>query len=299
MPGFELPADLVRDVQDDPDHGLERRAWLAGLPAVVDDLACRWELRLVPPFQPGAAASWVAPARTAAGDRVVLKVGWWHDEAAHEADGLRAWDGGGTARLLGSLVTGSTSALLLEACEPGTPLSLALPPSEQDIVVAGLLRRLWIEPPDGFPFRPLQEMCDRWAAEFERKYSAARDRGDRELDLGQARAGITLFRELPATAGDPVLLATDLHHGNVLAAAREPWLVIDPKPYAGDPAYDPLQHMLNFPGRLAADPAGFAQRMADLTGLDAGRLRLWLFARCVQESVGVPHLQAAAARLAP
>jgi hypothetical protein len=76
-----------------------------------DDLACRWSLRLGPPFQPGGAASWVAPARTAAGDRVVLKVGWWHDEAAHEADGLRAWDGAGTVRLLGSLVTGSTSAL--------------------------------------------------------------------------------------------------------------------------------------------------------------------------------------------
>jgi streptomycin 6-kinase len=299
MPGFELPDDLVRDISGDPVHGLERRAWLAGLPAVVDDLACRWELRVGPPFQPGGAASWVAPARTAAGDRVVLKVGWWHDEAAHEADGLRAWDGGGAVRLLGSLATGSTSALLLEACEPGTPLSLALPPGQQDIVVAGLLRRLWIEPPAGFPFRPLKEMCDRWSAEFERKYAAARERGGRELDPGLARAGIALFRELPGTAGDAVLLGTDLHHGNVLAAAREPWLVIDPKPYTGDPAYDPLQHMLNFPGRLAAGPAGFAERMAELAGLDAGRLRLWLFARCVQESVGVPHLQAAAAQLAP
>jgi streptomycin 6-kinase len=299
MPAFELPDDLVRDISGDPDHGLERRAWLAGLPAVVDDLACRWSLRLGPPFQPGGAASWVAPARTAAGDRVVLKVGWWHDEAAHEADGLRAWDGAGTVRLLGSLVTGNSSALLLEACDPGTPLARALPPDEQDLVVAGLLRRLWIDPPAGFPFRPLSEMCDRWAAEFERDYAEATDRGGREIDPGLARAGLALLRELPGTAGDAVLLATDLHHGNVLAAAREPWLVIDPKPYTGDPAYDPLQHMLNFPGRLAADPAGFARRMAGLTGVDAGRLRLWLFARCVQESAGVPHLQAAAAQLAP
>jgi streptomycin 6-kinase len=53
MPAFELPDDLVRDISGDPDHGLERRAWLAGLPAVVDDLACRWSLRLGPPFQPG------------------------------------------------------------------------------------------------------------------------------------------------------------------------------------------------------------------------------------------------------
>lgn len=85
----------------------------------------------------------------------------------------------------------------------------------------------------------------------------------------------------------------------MLAAQREPWLVIDPKPYLGDPTYDPLQHMLNFPRRLVADPAGFAQRMADLLDLDAERLRWWLFARCVQESVGQPHLRSVAIDLAP
>jgi len=90
-----------------------------------------------------------------------------------------------------------------------------------------------------------------------------------------------------------------LHHDNVLTATREPWLAIDPKPYLGDPAYDPLQHMLNFPDRLATDPAGFARRMAGLLDLDPDRLRYWLFARCVQESVRAPQLRAAAIQLAP
>jgi streptomycin 6-kinase len=99
-----------------------------------------------------------------------------------------------------------------------------------------------------------------------------------ELDPGVARAGVGLFRQLPVTAGRHVLLCTDLQHGNVLAASRERWLVIDPKPYVGDPAYDPLQRMLNFPGRLTADPAGFARRMASLLDRDPERLRLWLFA---------------------
>jgi streptomycin 6-kinase len=94
-------------------------------------------------------------------------------------------------------------------------------------------------------------------------------------------------------------LLTDLHHFNVLAARREPWLVIDPKPYVGDPAYDALQHMLNFPDRLAADPGGLADRMARLLDLDPRRVRLWLFARCVQESVDEPALREVAARLAP
>lgn len=96
-----------------------------------------------------------------------------------------------------------------------------------------------------------------------------------------------------------MLLRTDLHPGNVMAAARELWLVIDPKPHVGDPGCDPPQHILNLPGRLAGDQGGFADRMAGLLGLDSRRLRSWLFARCVQESVGVPHLRAAAVQLAP
>jgi len=46
-----------------------------------------------------------------------------------------------------------------------------------------------------------------------------------------------------------MLLATDLHAGNVLPAAREPWLVIDPKPFTGDPAYDATQHAALIVGR--------------------------------------------------
>jgi streptomycin 6-kinase len=40
--------------------------------------------------------------------------------------------------------------------------------------------------------------------------------------------------ELSRPALDDVLLATDLHAGNVLRAQRQPWLVIDPKPFVGD-----------------------------------------------------------------
>ena len=91
----------------------------------------------------------------------------------------------------------------------------------------------------------------------------------------------------------------DLHAENVLAATREPWLVIDPKPYVGDPAYDVLQHMLNCRDRLLADPRALARRMADLAGLDAERAQLWLFARVVQESVNLPWLRPVVPRLAP
>ena len=144
------------------------------------------------------------------------------------------------------------------------------------------MRRLWEhELPADHPFGSLQDMCDEWATSSELGLAQATSGSD----PGLARAGIELLRELPATADRSVLLATDLHAGNVLASRREPWLVIDPKPFVGDPAFDPIQHMLNCDERLATDPAGLARRMAALLELDPERVRLWLFARCAQESL--------------
>ena len=275
------------------------RDWIAVLPSVVADLAGRWELRVGDPFQPGGQCSWTAPATDAAGRDLVLKVGFRFagGEERDEPAGLRVWNGHGTVALHAAEESESAYALLMERCLPGTPLGQLLPGPEQDRVVAGLLRRLWTRPHQAYPFRPLAQMCAAWADEFERDYASAGP-ADR-IDPGLARAGMELFRALPGSAGAHVLLYTDLHGDNVLAAQRAPWLVIDPKPYVGDPAYDVLQHMLNCDDRLAADPAALADRMAGLAGLDAGRVRQWLFARSVQESVGSSLMAQVAGRLAP
>jgi len=138
-------------------------------------------------------------------------------------------------------------------------------------------------------------MCERWAEEFEQETAERPSR----LDPGLCREGIELFRQLPLNAEYEVLLCTDLHAGNILAAEREPWLLIDPKPYVGDPTYDALQHLLNCDVRLHTDPDRLLARMADLLELDAERLRLWLFARCVQESTNWPELAEVARSVAP
>ncbi|HWG62215.1 MAG TPA: aminoglycoside phosphotransferase family protein [Streptosporangiaceae bacterium] len=275
------------------------RNWIPDLPELVADLADCWSLQVGEAFQPGGQCSWVAPATDAAGADLVLKVAFRFSggEERDEAAGLRIWDGNGAVRLLAARESGSAYALLIERCRPGKPLGQVLAEPEQDEVVAGLLRRLWAQPHAAYPFRPLAEMCQAWADQFEEEYAAAAA-ADR-VDPGLARAGITIFRDLPQSADSQVLLCTDLHGDNILAARREPWLVIDPKPYVGDPAYDVLQHMLNCEGRLAADPAGLAVRMAGLTGVDAGRVRQWLFARSVQESIGSSLMRTVASRLAP
>jgi streptomycin 6-kinase len=294
MTAFHIPQALIDAVAGDDLPA--RSAWLAALPRAIADVASGWELDLGEPFVPGGQCAWVAPARDRAGAELVLKVQWRHWEAEHEADALRLWAGDGAVRCAAASTFDDTTALLLERCVPGTQLSCSLPEPEQDAVLAGLMRRLWERaPPAASEFGSLQDMCDRWAEGFERDHDAER----RGLDPGLAREGIALLRGLPGTADRSVLLSTDLHAGNVLAAQREPWLVIDPKPFVGDPAYDAVQHMLNCDKRLATDPVGLARRMAGLLDVDSERVRLWLFARCVQESLRDVTMREPARRLAP
>jgi streptomycin 6-kinase len=293
MGGFGVPELLARTARRDADV----RGWISELPGIVASLAEQWSLQVGKPFQPGGQCAWVAPATGRDGSELVLKVGFRFSsgEERDEAAGLRVWDGRGTVRLHATHQGGSWSALLLERCLPGTWLARLVPGPEQDLVVARLLRRLWVQPAADVAFRPLSEMCAAWAGRFEEQYPGAAVR----IDPGLARDGIAMFRALPGTADRQALLCTDLHAENILAARREPWLVIDPKPYVGDPAYDVLQHILNCDDRLAADPAGLATRMAHLAGLDVGRVRLWLFARSVQESLGSPLMCQVARSLAP
>lgn len=287
--GLSMPIYLAQAAQEE-----WREEWLLTLPTTLRELESRWSLMAGEPFQPGGRTSWVAPVSGPDDIDLVIKIAWRHDESLHEADALRVWNGDGAVHLHAVEEFPEATGLLLERCRPGTTLA-HLPELEQDVVVADLLRRLWREPPPDHSFRPLIAMCDMWADEFIGEEAAGRV----SLDPGLAREGIGLFRHLALSAEREVLLCTDLHVENILAAQREPWLVIDPKPYVGDPTYDALQHMLNSEERLSSDPRGFALRLAELLVLDPDRLLLWLFARCVQESPGSDRLADVAQRIAP
>lgn len=248
----------------------ERRAWLEQLPHAIHELQDKWSLSLGAPFDGNeVSCAWVAPAVCRDGTRTVLKLGMPHMEGEHEIQALRFWDGDPTVRLLEA--DDDLNAMLLERCEPGTVLR-HLPEPEQDVVIAGLLRRLWRRPAALHPFRPLAAMTAHWANET--IADAAR-----WPDAGLVQEGLRLFEELPRPSPNDVLLVTDLHAGNVLRAQRAPWLVIDPKPFVGDPAYDATQHLFNCEGRMRAEPDATLRRFADLLEVDDERVWLWMFAR--------------------
>jgi streptomycin 6-kinase len=265
---LEVPAPLAEACA----RSHARTFWLERLPARVAQLAARWSLRLGRPFTDGSAA-WVAPAIRSDGTPAILKIGLPHMEAEHEIAALRLLDGNPTVQVLEA--DEAMDAMLLERCDPGTPLDQVFQP-EQDVIIAGLLKRFWRIPEEPHPFRDLSVMIHHWIAE-------TRDMESHWHDVPLVAKGIETFEHLSETSISSTLLATDLHAGNVLRASREPWLVIDPKPFVGDRAYDATQHLMNCRERMRADPFGTMRRVADLLEVDYHRVRLWMFARYAAE----------------
>ena len=264
-----IPPQIIKFCERKP----ERREWLAALPDTIRTLQERWHLSIGTPFDHEyVSCAWVALATRADGTRTVLKIGMPHMEGEQEIDGLRFWNGEGCVHLLEC--DSALNAMLLERCEPGTPL-FAVPEEEQDTTIAAMLKRLRRTPPPN-RFRPLSVLIDYWRQET--LLAAAH-----WPDPGLVNAGLETMQQLAASAETEVLLVTDLHSGNVLRAQREPWLMIDPKPFVGDAAYDATQHLFNCESRLQSDPFALVLRVADLFNLDPERVRLWLFARAAAE----------------
>jgi streptomycin 6-kinase len=214
---------------------------------VLDLIRERWQLTLGEEYAPGAAGR-ALRAELSDGTAAVLKLQHPHRESEQEADALERWGGDGAVRLLAR--DDERHALLLERCEPGTFLSQW--DGDRLGVLVELLPRLW-KRADGF--RTLGDEVAHWAL--------AGEVGD-------------LARDLASSQGELVLVHQDLHGDNVLAAEREPWLVIDPKPLAAEREFSvaPIvrSHEL---GGSRRDVVHRLDRLCWELGLDRERARGW------------------------
>src|ERR671938_824127 len=87
-------------------------------------------------------------------------------------------------------------------------------------------------------------------------------------------AALEALSELPGTQGEQVLLNQDLHGDNVLAAQREPWLVIDPKPLVGEREFGLAPIVRSFElGHSRRDVEYRLDRLSTDLGLDRERAR--------------------------
>jgi streptomycin 6-kinase len=237
--------------------------WREGAPALADEVAADWGLTLGKPYVQGY-VGYVVRAETAAGAPAVLKVSFPDRETEQEPDALERWAGNGAIRLLRR--DDARHAMLLERCEPGTSLASAGGDAALDAMI-DLLPRLWSVPADGF--HTLADEVDWWI----------------ENRLERHRYGdvaIGLARELVPTQGELVLAHQDLHGDNVLAAEREPWLVIDPKPLAAEREYGVLA-LVRSPelGHSKRDVLRRLDRLSEALALDRDRVRGWLIVQTV------------------
>lgn len=262
------------------------REWLAGLPALVEKVRERWELRLGAPFH-GGSCSWAAPAERPDGTRAVLKLTWPHPEARTEGAALRLWQGRGAVRLYED--DPGIYALLIERCEPGTELGRAenVSADERLLRAADVLRGLWdadLAEARAAGMDTVASVAAHWADLADER--AARE-WPAELDAGLFRLGAELLRDLPRTARREVVVHGDFNPGNLLAAQRAPWLAIDPKPMTGDPAFDPWPLIEQVDDPFAhPDPHRVLRHRtaltADALGEDPARVRAWSVARHVE-----------------
>jgi streptomycin 6-kinase len=259
-------------------HGDAGAAWLAGLPALLDACARHWSLTLGPPYP--AAFNYVAPAERDDGMLVVLKLGIPDRESLTGYDALRLYDGQGMARLLDA--DAERGAQLLERLVPGTPLATLADDAAATTFAADIMRQLRRPAPAGHRFPSVAD----WGRGFER-LRRRYDGGTGPLPAPLVEQAEYLFAELCASMAAPVVLHGDLHHDNIVAATRAPWLAIDPKGVVGEPAYEtgallrnPMAHLLAMP-----DPARLTRRrvdqLADELGFDRARIRGWGLAQAV------------------
>jgi streptomycin 6-kinase len=271
------------------DTSLTHAEWSRGVPALVDRFRDEWNLRMGKPYDAGA-AGYTVRAELDDGTPAVLKLVYPHRESEHEADALELWDGKGAVRLLERSEDGY--ALLLERCNPGSFLSATGAETALGVLIE-LLPRLF--KPAGEPFHTLESEAAWWASYLPDHWDRVRPSFPRAL----LDAALDALTELPPTQGDQVLLHQDLHTDNVLAAEREPWLVIDPKPLVGEREFAVAPIVRSF--ELAHSKRDVLARFDRLTGelgLDRDRARGWTIAQTVawafDSTYQTRHLETAA-----
>ncbi|RSS43294.1 aminoglycoside phosphotransferase family protein [Streptomyces sp. WAC08241] len=282
---IHVPEELARSQAK--YNGEAGRAFVAGLPRTAEGFLGRWGLRVTGPSMYGVASLVLPVERCADGTPAALKMQLLDEESAGEPTGLRAWDGAGVVRLLDH--DPATGTMLLERLDEARPLSSLADAREAVRIAAGLLARLTAVPaPPGL--RTLGAVAAGMLAEA----SGAAARLGPE-DAAVLRDCAAAVREVAGEPGDR-LLHWDLHFGNVLAAGREPWLAIDPKPLAGDPGFDLLPALVD---RFDPDPDEVLWRfdlLAEVVG-DRRRAVAWTLGRVLQNGLwdvedGEPALDA-------
>jgi streptomycin 6-kinase len=253
--------------------------WVDDLDSLTGSQLAQWELRPDGTAAHGSGAL-ILPVRSPEGSAAILKIGFPDAESEQEHLVLRRWGGQGAVRLLRA--DPHHRAVLLERLRPQNLTTL--PDLEACEIIAGLYRRLQIPALPQLP--SLTSYVEQWSDDLRTMSRNA------PIPHRLVEQAITLGRELTAdTSGSTVpgsVLHGDLHYESVLAADREPWLAIAPKPLNGDPHYE-LAPLLwhrwdELAGHIRDGVRARFHTLVNVAGLDEERARAWVVVRVVHEA---------------
>ncbi|HEY3556382.1 MAG TPA: aminoglycoside phosphotransferase family protein [Kribbella sp.] len=269
---IDIPAKLIRN------HSAKASDWLAGLPGAVERYVGEWDLTLDGDVLSGE-ASLIVPVVRRDGTPAMLKLQSVNDESESEALALRTWHHDDVVEVLED--DPETSTILLERLRPRT-LNDVPGDLEATRILAEILTHLMAVPaPPGV--RRLADIAGQMLADAPAIVPLLVDPAERAL----TRRLADRMAEVLPEPGDR-LLHWDLHYENVMAADRQPWLAIDPKPLAGDPAFELMPAVWNRwddlveTGDLSQAIRDRFGLMLEVTGIDRDRALGWTAGRILQ-----------------
>jgi len=265
---IDVPQPFAREITE--REGADGARWIASLPELVDELCARWSCTPSGWVMHGRVGI-VVPVRRGDGSSAVLKVSFPHPGNDHEPVALATWSGRGAVLLYER--DDARYAMLLERVDHSTLLSLD-DTDEAAAICGRLTRRLAVPAPPNVP--RLSERAKAQERALLDAYELLTDHVPRRV----VDTAIDTIRELAMEQPD-TLVHGDLHDKNVVRGTREPWLAIDPKGFAGDPAVSAMSVVIGgYQRQLSTDElcAELLRRLAifaDAAELDRERVIRW------------------------
>ena len=244
----------VRDV-----YGKQGSEWLLSLPDRLARASAIWNIQIDAPLTE-LSYNYVAPAILADGRPIILKASFPGNHTfVREVAALRHYAGRGIAGLIA--VDETEGLLLLERLRPGVQLASLAADEQATLIAAQVIKALLRpapEPPQPFPT----------AASHARQLDTLRAAfagGTGPFPQRLVEQAETLFRELLASSGPPMLIHADLQHYNILADG-DSWRAIDPQGVIAEAEYEV--------GALLRNPVHQLHTLGDFTKLTERRVAI-------------------------
>lgn len=249
-------------------NGDKGRLWLSKLDSRVKELAQKWNLSNLRPFE-NLTFNYVLSGMQNSITPVVLKIGIKSELLKREAEALAFFKDFGAVNLIDSC----NDALLMIKCSPGKSLMEYFPNHDDEAIeiAADVIRILHSANQTTCSFITLDDLLSEL-------------NGDYNLPNGYLQKAREIARHLLETTRNKVVMHGDLHQDNILHDGNE-WKIIDPSPVLGDPIYELTSFMINPIDRLwkyenaQEIVRNRLDKFSRIMQIDAERLAQWTFVK--------------------